>query len=403
MPDVETFDAVVVGAGWAGLSVSQGLGQAGYGHVVLERDRICQIWRSQRWASFHMNTPNMATVLPGDHYEGPDPEGYMTRDEFVAMAEDYARRHRLPVREGVRVDDVRAVNGGYETRTPEGTFRSRHVVVASGNLNVPKRPAYSDRIPAGVTQIDGSDYRDAGSLREGAILVIGCGNSGGQIAEDIALSGRTVFLSTGRNGRAPRRYRGKDIIVWLTETGRMAMPRQVASGRGLVGATHTISLQSLSAMGITLLGRLSDVATDGTLCFDDTLAESAAFGDAMSQALRDEIDEFIARNGLDVPDAVPDPAETVAPRFPDPPILELDLAECGITTVIWSTGFRGDFSWLRVDGALDERGNPVVKDCASVPGIYFAGLDSLASLKAGTVLAAADETKRILSLIGAAG
>ncbi len=328
------LDVVVIGAGWAGVSVSYALKRDGLRHAVFERDRICETWRTQRWSSFRMNTPNLLTVLPGDRYEGDDPEGYMTRDAFVAMVVDYARRHDLPVREGTRVIEVSPLDAHFSIRTASGQFAARFVVVASGNLNIPKRPKVASRLPSSTKQIDGSDYRDAASLEEGAILVIGCGNSGGQIAEDLAQSGRRVFLSTGRNGRVPRTHRNRDIILWLTDTGRMAKPRETSSGRGLIEATHTISLQSLSAMGVTLLGRLDDATAEGKLTFSDSLAESAAYGDRMSEALRHEIDVYIARSGIVAPEPLPDPAETVPPRFPTPPIRELDLLAEGITTVI---------------------------------------------------------------------
>lgn len=395
----QRYDVVVVGAGWAGLSVSYALMQAGFSHVVYERDRICETWRTQRWASFRMNTPNVMTVLPGDRYRGPAPEDYMTRDDFVAMVVDYSSRHRLPVREGIAVFDVTRARNGFEVRTSEGSVWAGAIVAASGNLNVPRRPDISADLPGSVIQIDGSDYRSADDLSPGAVLVVGCGNSGGQIAEDLAKAGRRVFLSTGRNGRVPRRYRGRDIFLWLTDTGRMAKPRETAAGRGLIGATHTISLQSLCAQGITLVGRLCGVTGDGRLEFADTLGDSVAFGDRMSEMLRGEIDDYIDREGLDAPDAVPDPAETVSPRFPDPPILELELLREGISTVIWSTGFRGDFGWLNAPGSIDANGAPVQEKCVSAPGVYFAGLDTPESLRAGTVLAAADEADRIVGHI----
>jgi putative flavoprotein involved in K+ transport len=342
-----------------------------------------------------MNTPNVMTVLPGDRYEGPAPEGYMTRDAFVHMVESYVHRNGLPVRERTLVEDVRPEDAGFEIRSSFGNVRAGHLVVASGNLNMPRRPELADRVPDSIHQIDGSDYRSADMLPPGAVLVVGCGNTGGQIAEDLVQAGRQVFLSTGRNGRVPRHYRGRDIFLWLTDTGRMAKPRTTSSGRGLIGATHTISLQSLSAQGVVMLGRLKDVVADGRVAFDDTLAESAAFGEEMAAMLRREIDDFIAREELEAPEAAPDPAETVAPRFADPPILEIDLEKEGIGTVVWSTGLRGDFGWLRVPGALDENGDPVQERCVSVPGVYFAGLDTPESLRAGTVLVAAEHAERI--------
>ena len=397
--DATNLDVAVVGAGWAGIGVSQSLKAAGLSHCVYEKSRICETWRSQRWASFRMNTPNALTVLPGDSYGGDDPEGYMSCEDFIEMVAGYARRHRLPVREGVEVLCLRPHGEAFELESSAGRAIARSVVVATGNLNVPRRPEAASRLPPAVKQIDGSEYYDAAGLPPGAILVIGCGNSGGQIAEDLALAGRRVYLSTGRNGRVPRTHRGRDIFLWLTDTGRMAKPRSSGAGRGRIGATHTISLQSLSALGIVLLGRLEDVDPEGVLTFADSLDDSAAHGDRMSEEVRAEIDAYIERKGLQVPPAVPDEAETVARRFPEPPILRLDLAAAGITTVIWSTGFTGDFRWLQVPGAVAEDGRPNQSRCLSVPGVYFAGLDTQESLRAGTVLAVEEECERIVGHI----
>ena len=205
---------MVVGGGFAGLAASGAMKAAGLSHVVFEKSRPCQTWLTQRWESFRMNTPNVLTVMPGEVYRGPDPEGAMTRDEFVASVLAYAERQALPLESGTAVSAVEPDDrGGFAVRTAQGVVRARNVVATTGNLNVPKRPALAARLPATVTQIDGSDYRRAGDLRPGAVLVVGCGNSGGQIAEDLALAGRQVFLATGRNGRVPRRYRGRDIIL----------------------------------------------------------------------------------------------------------------------------------------------------------------------------------------------
>lgn len=391
----ERHDVVIIGAGWAGVSVSYVLQQAGIDHVVLERRRICETWRSQRWDSFRMNTPNVMTILPGDRYAGAEPEGYMTCGAFVEMVEGYVQRNGLPVREHTVVDSVRPAEDGFEVRTSAGTMHAERIVIATGNLNVPKWPRLASRFPATVQQIDGTDYRSSAALPPGAILVVGCGNTGGQIAEELVREGRKVFLSTGRNGRVPRTYRGRDIFLWLTDTGRLSQPRTVASGRGLIGATHTISLQSLSDQGVILLGRLKDCSPEGILTFDDTVADSAAYGDEMSAMLRQEIDDYIDREGIEAIGATPDPAEEVAPQFPRPAICELDLAAKGVTTVLWATGLRGNFDWLHVPGTLDDNGQPVQGRCISAPGVYFAGLDSLASLKAGTVLAATEEAMHI--------
>ena len=209
------LDAVVIGAGWAGLAASNALKDAGLRHVVFEKHRVCESWRTQRWNSFHMNTPNVLTVMPGDRYVGADPEGYMNRDAFVSMVENYASRRSLPVETGTAVTAVHPDGGAFEIVTSDGTLRARNVVVATGNLNIPKRPTSAGRIPAAITQIDTSDYREHSQLDPGAVLVIGSGNSGGQIAEDLAIAGRTVYIATGRNGRIPRRYRNRDIVLWL--------------------------------------------------------------------------------------------------------------------------------------------------------------------------------------------
>jgi putative flavoprotein involved in K+ transport len=349
-----------------------------------------------------MNTPNVLTVMPGEAYRGKAPEGAMTRDEFVASVLAYAGREALPLEAGTAVVSVeRDDRGGFVVRTPQGAVRARNVVATTGNLNVPKRPPLAARLPAAVTQIDGSDYRSAADLRPGAVLVVGCGNSGGQIAEDLALADRRVYLATGRNGRVPRRYRGRDIILWLLENGRYDQPRSAQSGRPLLGATHTLSLGWLSGLGITLLGRIADVSAGGALVVADDLASNAAHADEVSAAIRGEIDAWIARQGLDAEPATLDPAEAEPLRSPTPPIHALDLAARGITTVIWSIGFSGDYRWLRVRGATDAAGQPAQSRCLSVPGVYFAGLDSLEALKSGTIMVAADEYRRIADHIAA--
>jgi putative flavoprotein involved in K+ transport len=402
MAGAPMLDAVVVGGGFHGLGVSAALARAGLDHIVLERARLCETWRSQRWDSFRMNTPNVQTVMPGDTYRGDAPEGFLTRDAFVASVLDYSRRHALPVETGAVVTAAEPdAAGGFRLTTARGEIRARAVVAATGNLNVPRRPAFAARLPAAVTQIDGPDYRSAAALAPGAVLVVGCGNSGGQIAEDLALGGREVYLATGRNGRIPRRYRGRDILLWMMENGRYDQPRSSASGRPLLGAGHTISLGSLSGLGIRLLGRLADATPAGTLRFADDLAEHAAFAEQVSAAIRGEIDAWIEANGIVAAPATPDAAEAAVPRFPDPPILELDLAARGITTVVWCTGFRGDYRWLRVPGATDAAGQPVAARCLSVPGVYFPGLDSMEALKSGTIMVTADESRRIADHIAA--
>ena len=404
----DILDAIVVGAGWAGLGVSYELKRAGQRHRVVERGRIGETWRTQRWDSFRMNTPNVQTVMPGDRYDGSDPDGVMTRDAFVALLEDFAKRNDLPVELDTSATEltVRQDGGPYRLATSRGELSAWNVVVASGSLNRAVRPPWAEALPRRLHQIDASEYRRAADLQNGAVLMVGSGQSGGQIAEDLAEAGRTVFLSTGRVGRLQRRYRGRDIAIWLVESGLFDVPRKEfvqpsgrVAGRALLGAVHTISLQSLSAQGVVLLGRLT--GTDGEhVTFADDLGENIRFADEFSASVRRQIDEYITRAGIDAPEAKPDPAEVIAARLPNPPIRSLDLARSGITTAIWCTGFQGDFSWVRLPGVADPKGQPVHEDgVAALPGIYFAGMDFATTRRSGTILAIAEEAPRIVKRI----
>jgi putative flavoprotein involved in K+ transport len=403
----DVLDVVVIGAGWAGLGISHGLKLSNISHVVLERGRIAETWRTQRWDSFHFNIPRVLTVMPGDRYDGSDPEGAMTRDEFVSMLESYVSRNSLPVSAGESVTEV-APDGadGYLVRTQGRTLAARNVVVASGSLNRPKRPAVSKQIASFVRQIDASDYRSATALEAGAVLVVGSGQSGGQIAEDLSDAGRQVFLATSRIGRVPRRYRGRDFALWLVDTGRLdqrreefVLPSGAIPARPLQGALETLSLQSLSAQGVVLLGRVASVEGK-VLTFTDDVAENIRFADESSAAARSRIDDFIARNGFTAPPAADDPAEVVPPRIPSPPITSLDLETSGIGTIVWCTGFDGDFSWLKVPGAIGVDQQPShVDGIGAASGVYFAGLDFASTRKSGTILASMDESRTIVGHI----
>lgn len=404
----DVLDVVVIGAGWAGLGVSHGLTRSGISHVILERGRIGETWRSQRWDSFHFNVPRVLTVLPGDRYEGTDPEGAMTRDEFVVLLEDYASRNSLPVHTGEPVAEVAVdgVDGRYVVRTPRRTLVAPNVVVASGSLNRPRRPAISAAVHPSIRQIDASEYRSAAQLEAGAVLVVGCGQSGGQIAKDLADANRSVFVATGKVGRTPRRYRGRDFALWVVECGLLdvrredfVLPSGAVPARGLQGALETLSLQSLSAQGVVLLGRLKG-ADSTLLTFTDDVEENVRFADANSAEVRRKIDDYIARAGISAPAPVDDPAETVPPRIPFPPITSLDLASSGISTIIWCTGFDGDFNWLKVPGTLGPDQQPLqVNSMAAAEGIYFAGLDFASTRKSGTILASVDESRAIVGHI----
>ncbi|CAN7337794.1 flavin-containing monooxygenase [Mesorhizobium sp. LjNodule214] len=399
----EILDSVVVGAGSAGLGVSYFLKQQGLEHCVLERSRIGETWRMQRWDSFRLNSSNIRSILPGDSYGGPDPWGAITHHEFVAYLESYVERHRLPVRTGIPVQELTRDDGHYRVVTPQGPVRARNVVIASGNLNCPVRPPWSANLPPALRQIDSSAYRSAAALDDGAVLVVGSGQSGGQIAEGLVLAGRSVFLATSRNGRWVRHYRGGGMLNWLTLSGHFDARRQellLPSGkvpsRPLAGATHTISLQLLSAEGVVLLGRFLGV-DNGSLIFGDELDDHIRFADEVSADAKRLVDQYIERTGLQAPPAEDDPAETVEPRLPRPPIRSIDLAASGISSVIWCTGSTGDFGWVGLPGALDATGQPLHADGIGVdPGIYFAGLDFASTRKSGTVPGIAEEAARLV-------
>ena len=401
------FDAVVIGAGWAGLGVSYVLAKAGLSHRVLERGRIAETWLTQRWDSFYLNTSKLMAVMPGDRYEGPDPEGFYTRDEFVALLEDYARRCRLPVATNTPVTaltrDRKA--GVYRLITPAGELTARAVVVASGNLNRARRPEVARALPPGLLQIDASVYRSPDALPAGAGLVVGSAQSGGQIAEDLAMARRVVFLSTGRTGRKQRRYRaamscyGSWTTVNMTSRARNSLVRMVAFRGGRCSARSTPSLQSLSAQGVVLLGCFIGIV-DGRLTFADDVCENIRFGDETAARTRLRIDDHIARHGLDAPLATDDPAETVVPRLPNPPILSLDPREHHVSTVVWCTGFEGDYSFVQVPGVLNARGQPLEHEgLTEAPGIYFAAIDFSSTRKSGLILGIAEEAQRLVGHI----
>lgn len=398
----------VVGAGWAGLGVSHCLQQRGLSHCVFERGRIGETWRSQRWDSFHFNTPRSQTIMPGQTYSGDDPDGAMPVGEFVTMLEDYVSSEKLPVMQQNAVRLLRAnADNTFELLTDKGSFIAGHVVIATGHLNRPIRPNIAAKLPSYLHQIDTSDYRNAGDLPPGAVLVVGSAQSGGQIAEDLAEAGRRVFLATSKVGRGPRIYRGRHIMTWMVLTGLIDTTRAEMlsqggiAGRPLHGARHTISLQALSRQGVMLLGKLTGTDDKGQLRFASDLSENIRFADESSNQVKAKIDAYIERTGMDAPAPVDDPAEIVTPHVSRQPILLLDPIAENIRTVVWCTGFKGDFSWANIPGLLDDNGDPIhVAGVSNIPGLMFAGLDFAISRRSGTILAIAEEAERFATLIG---
>ncbi len=407
---METFDVVVVGAGQAGLAISCLLTEALVPHVVLERGRVGESWRSQRWDTFALNTPNWCNRLPGMSLAPDDPDGFVARDDVVTFLERYADSFDAPVRDQTTVTCLRRQpDDTLVVETTDNTFRARNVVVCSGALSEAAVPEVAADVPPGVASLSAATYRTPVDLPDGGVLVVGSGQSGCQVAEDLLAAGRDVWLSVSQVGRVPRRYRGRDIFAWLVDLGFFDMaveqledPAMQYAAQPQVSGTdggHTVSLQSLAREGATLLGRVEGF--DGTVMrLRPSVREAAAAGDDLAARVRDMVDGLVERTGIDAPDAEPDPNE---PAMPDlggsGDLRELDLAVAGITSVVWCTGFTGDFSWVE-DDLLDERGLPHHDDgVAPIPGLYYVGFPWLSSRKSGILLGVGDDAQRIAQLV----
>lgn len=376
--------ALVIGAGHAGLSASYHLQRRGIAHEVIEGGRVGEAWRSARWNSFCLNTPNWSLRLPGFPYEGDAPDAFLSRDAIVRHLEAYRARYDLPVRERTRVTGLArgGASGPFRIDTSDGARWARNVIVSTGAFHAPKPPPGADRFPAAVKQVPWNAYRDPGSLPAGAILVVGTGQSGAQITEELVEAGRRVYLSAGKCPRVPRRYRGKDIVFWLENAGFFsrtvdALPSPAAKlacnpiTTGTRGG-HDIDLRALAQDGVTLLGRFEGVA-EGRARFAADLHETLVKADQFFEQVMTDTDAYIAKQGIAAPvEAHPPPLPPVPAEIT--PIRELDLAREGITTVLWATGGRPDFSWIR-SPAVDERGEVAhARGITADPGLCFVGL-----------------------------
>jgi len=377
---VETIDTLVVGGGQAGLAMSKHLSDHCVPHLVLERARIAERWRSERWDSLVANGPAWHDRFPGMEFSAIDGDAFAPNEAVADYFVAYAERIAAPVRSGVEVTAVRRNDGrpGFRAETSKGVIEARNVVAATGPF---QRPVFPDLVPkdAGVTQIHSNAYRNPDQLPDGAVLVVGAGSSGVQIAEELLGSGRRVYLSVGPHNRPPRRYRGIDFVWWLgvlgkweaqfAEAGKEHVTIAVSGANG----GHTIDFRNLAANGMTLLG-VTIGFEDGVLTFAPDLAGNIARGDANYLSVLDEADAYAVRNGLDLPD---DPDARHMGPVPDcvtNPILKLDLTAAGVMSIIWATGYTLDFGWLKVD-AFDQNGKPKhQRGISSEPGVYFLGL-----------------------------
>lgn len=376
----EQIEVLVIGGGQAGLAMSEHLGEGGVPHLVLERNRIAERWRSERWDSLVANGPAWHDRFPGLDFFDVDPSAFASKEQVANYFVAYAEKIGAPVRCGVEVTSVRRNIGrpGFCVETSEGTFDARFIVAATGPF---QRPVIPPIIPDGAVplQIHSSAYRNPQQLPEGAVLVVGAGSSGVQIAAELAQSGRCVYLSVGPHDRPPRSYRGRDFVWWLgvlskwdAETPPEGAEHVTIAVSGAQGG-HTVDFRTLAAGGVHLMG-LTASFDDGTLRFRPDLAQNIANGDANYLSLLDEADAYVARNGLDFPE---EPQARMLAADPDcivNPRLELDLADAGVTSIIWATGFATDYSWLDAD-AFDELGKPKHRRGVSFePGVYFLGL-----------------------------
>jgi putative flavoprotein involved in K+ transport len=376
MPVGDSHHAVaVIGGGQAGLSMSWHLRQRAVDHVVLERDRVGHEWRDRRWDSFCLVTPNWQCSLPGFVYDGDDPDGFMPGSEVVRFLEKYAAGFDPPLAEGVEVTRLRR-GDRFELVTTAGTITADQVVVATGPYHQPAVPRMAERLPAGVVQLHSSQYRNPDQLPDGEVLVVGTGQSGCQIAEDLLLAGRQVHLAVGRAPRAARRYRGRDTLAWLDEMGHYArgIDEFADADEVRLRANHymtgrdggrDIDLRDFARRGMRLYGHLIGV-DGGRLRFADDLAANLDHADAVADGIKDAIDRYIDSTGITAP---------VEGRYTpvwQPPERNEDLA--GVAAVIWSTGFHRDHRWIEVP-IFDGRGYPThERGVTSCPGLYFLGL-----------------------------
>ena len=395
---MDRVDTVVVGAGHAGLATSHELTRFGVEHVVLDRGTVASRWRDERWDTFCLLTPNWATWLPGWHYTGPDPHGFMVKGEIVDYFENYARSFSAPVRDHTEVLSLEIDgSGGYRVLTDQGEIGARAVVVATGPFQQPRLPAWSRTLSAAVTQLHSSSYRRPADLPEGGVLVVGAGPSAQQIAEDLLRAGRQVHLAVGSHRRVPRRYRGRDYYWWLelggfyektvadvSPTMRAHPVAPVLTG---YDGGHDLDLRELAARGVRLLGRAID-GRGTTIQLDASLNESLAKGDRAYQEFVDWVEARLCRfDGLfDQP--------SPRPVFPDPaaaPVV-LDLAAAGVSTVVWATGFDSALgSWARLP-MLDDAGRPLhQRGVTPCPGVFVVGRSWLYRLRSAFIRGAQED------------
>ena len=395
-----TRDVVVIGAGHAGLAMSQCLSTRSIDHVVLERGEVANSWRHGRWDSLRLLTPNWQSRLPGHRYRGTDPDGYMTMPQVVEFIEEYASLVCAPVRTGTTVTSVSAEGDGYRVETDHGRWQCRAVVIASGACQIPVVPSIAAALPGSVQTLTAKDYRNPGQLDDSGVLIVGASATGLQLAEEIQRSGRCVTLAVGEHIRMPRIYRGLDIQWWLDATGILderydevddiARARRVPSPQLIGSPQRSLDVNTLIERGVDIVGRFVGLS-DGKAQFSGSLRNHCAMADLKLERLLQRIDTWAELNGKSA--QVGPPERFAATRVADAPRLSLDLKRNRIGTLIWATGFKPDYGWLRVP-AFDRKGD-LRHDggIVPVPGLYVLGLNFMRRRKSSSIDGAADDVR----------
>jgi len=395
----EHLDTLIIGGGQAGLAASYWLTQRGREHIVLEQAaHAANVWRNDRWDSFTLVTPNWMLRMPGAEYDGPDPDGFLLRDEVVAYLENYITRFRVPMRYNVRVESVAPSGIGYRVQTSGDDYHALNVIIATGLFQSPRLPSFADALPAGITQLHSGQYRNPQTLPPGAVLVVGSAQSGSQITDELVEAGRRVYLSTcGSSGRLPRRYRGHDGLRWFVGMGAMdrtvdklPSPRAKFAGNPHVSGKdggRTLNWHQFARDGVTLLGRI--IGAEGhTLTFAPDLHDNLARADKFAAEFLKNADAYIATNGIDAP---PETLPELRAGYAAEIITTLDLNAAGIRSVIWAMGYRCDYGLVKLP-VTDSDGFPITRrGVTDFPGLYFLGLPWLHTPKSGLLFGVGED------------